>query len=451
MALSPAIDVNALLDRQRIGPVHLLVLGLTGLAMMIDGYDVYVLGFVLPAVAKDLGVTPAGMTGVLTAQQVGLAIGSFLVSPLADRLGRRTVLMASATLFGLFTLAATQAQSIEALAALRFIAGLFLSGVIPNAIALTSEVAPHRARGTLVTIMFCGYTFGTAAGGYLATLLLDRFGWRGAFWGGGLLPLMLLPVWFLALPESIQFMARRNERDPRIGRLLRRIDPTLRLGGDERFLVHEAKVSGAPVLALFRDGRAVATMLLWFSFVMSMLAINLVAVWMPTFFVTFGPMTLQQAAARGLVTASAGIGAMLFYGLLLDRFGASRVLTATYLAGAAAVAAIGFIDWNSWLFYAALVVEGACVIGGQSGLNALSAVLYPTRMRATGVGWAFGAGRIGSLIGPAMGGLMLHEHWAVGPVFLAGAAPILLVATGTFLVSFGKPAERAAAATVGAE
>ncbi|HLY58132.1 MAG TPA: MFS transporter [Stellaceae bacterium] len=431
------IEVTAVLERRGIGSVQLLVLGLCALAMMIDGYDLYVVGYVLPAIAKDLGVAPASLTPVLLAQQVGLALGSFLVSPFADRFGRRTVLLASVALFGLFTLAVAQAHSIAAMAPLRFLAGAFLSGVIPNAIALTTEIAPPRLRATMVTIMFCGFTFGTATGGYFATRLLDAFGWQGAFWGGGLLPLALLPLWAVLLPESLQFRLQRDDRDPEIGRLLVRIDPTLSLDGGERFVLDEASAAGAPpVLALFQDGRAASTLLLWFSFFMGLLAIYLTAAWMPTFFTSFSRMTLTQAAEIGLVMATSGIVTMLFYGRLLDRFGPARVLPLTYLGGALAVAAIGFVDWDSWALYPAVVVEGACVIGGQSGLNALAAILYPTRMRATGIGWAFGAGRFGSIFGPAIGGFMLARHWNVGPVFLVTAAPILLVAAGTALVGF---------------
>jgi AAHS family 4-hydroxybenzoate transporter-like MFS transporter len=437
MTQEEEFDVNAFLERQQIGRVQLTVLGICMLAMLVDGYDVYVMAFMLPAIAKDFGVSPGEMAPILFFQQIGLIAGSLLVSPLADRFGRKTILMVSAGCFGVFTLLCTGAHSVMSLAALRFLAGLFLSGVVPNTIALTSEVAPSRARATMVTIMFCGFTFGTACGGYLATLMLGPYGWQGAFWSGGLIPLAMLPLFWFVLPESLQFRVSRNDRDPRIALLLRRLDPALRLTGNPRFRLQEAHVSGAPVAALFRDGRAPTTLLLWFAFAMSLLAINLTAAWSPTFFTTYSTMSLQEAAAIGVVMAAAGIVAMLFYGAILDRYGRTRVLTLTYALGALAVGSIGFLQWFSWTFYLAVVVEGACVIGAQSGLNALSAVIYPTRMRATGVGWAFGAGRVGAILGPVIAHFVLAHHWAVSSVFLACAAPTLLVALGTFMVGFG--------------
>jgi MFS transporter, AAHS family, 4-hydroxybenzoate transporter len=436
----PTFDVSAFLDRQKIGPTQLLVLGLCAVAMAMDGYDVFVVGYVLPAIARDFGVPPPSLTMIFVVQQIGLAIGSIFVGPVADRLGRRNVLVISTALYGAITLATTQAISVTELAALRFAAWIFFSGVIPNAIALTTEIAPTRSRATFVTIMFCGYTGGSALGGLLATLLVTEFGWRGAFWGGGLIPLLLLPVFWFALPESLRFRVQRNAQDPRIARFLKRLDPRVILAGSERFILNEERVSGAPVVALFRDGRAAATALLWVCFFMNLFAITLVAAWTPTYFTKFGGMTLPHAALLGSIVAGAGIVTMLFYGRLLDSFGVARILWITFLLGGIGTAAIGFVGWNGGLFYVALLLEGACVIGGQSGLNALSAILYPTRMRATGVSWAFGAGRLGSIFGPVAGGFMLARGWTAGPIFLAVAVPIFIVALGAFLVGFGDPA-----------
>ena len=452
MSQAASFDVGAFLDRQRIGRTQILVLALCMLAMAIDGYDMFVVGFVLPAIAKDFTVSPAAVTPVLVVQQIGLAIGSLVVGPLADRFGRRTMLCASALAFGIFTLLATQAHSVTQLAVLRLLAGLFFSGVVPNAIALTTEIAPHRLRATLVTIMYCGFTGGSALGGILAAHLLGAIGWRGAFWGGGLLPILLVPLFRFALPESLRFRVERDAGDPRIPGMLRSLDPALRLGGSERFSLDEEKVRGMRVGALFRDGRAAPTLLLWFSFFMNLLAINLIAAWIPTFFRIFGHMSLERAVVVSTIAAWAGVAVMLFYGRVMDALGAARILTASYVLGAAGVALLGIVDWNSWFFYLAIVIEGAFIIGGQSGLNALSATLYPTGMRATGVGWAFAAGRIGSMAGPAVGGFMLASHWTRLPVFLTMALPVLLVAFGTLLVGFGAPeGGKTGAAAAGAE
>ena len=224
-------DVGAFIDNQRISAVQILVMLLCAAIMTVDGYDVFVMGFLLQPIAQSFGVPPAAITSVFVVQSIGLALGTWVVSPLADRYGRRRLLLASTVLFGALTLATTQARSVNELVALRFAAGLFYGSLIPNAIAITVEYAPERLRATMVNWMFIGYTAGAASGGAVAAFLVGKYGWQSAFWVGGLVPLGFAVILYFALPESIRFCVLRNERDPRIPGLLRRIDPALALTG----------------------------------------------------------------------------------------------------------------------------------------------------------------------------------------------------------------------------
>ena len=245
-------DVGKFINNRGIGPLQFMVMLLCAAIMTVDGYDVFVMGFLLQPIAQSFGVPPAAITSVFVVQSLGLALGSWIVSPLADRFGRRRLLLASAVLLGLLTLAATQAGSVRELVGLRFAAGLFYGSLIPNAIALTVEYAPERLRATMVNWMFIGYTAGAASGGAVAALLVAHYGWPSAFWVGGLAPLGIAAVLYWALPESIRFCVQRDARDPRIPALLRRIDPSLALTGVERFVLDEPSTSGTPVTALFR-------------------------------------------------------------------------------------------------------------------------------------------------------------------------------------------------------
>ena len=206
-------------------------------------------------------------------------------------------------------------------------------------------------------------------------------------------------ILYFALPESIRFCVRKNERDPRIPDLLRRMNPALALSGGERFVLNEPPATGMPVAALFRDGRATVTALIWLAYFMNILVINVLGAFLPTFLRNFGGLSMEHAAGITSFYSISGIVAMLGYGRLIDLFGAPKVIALTGIVAAAAVAALGLIDLQSPWLYVVTFFVGAGVIAGQGGLHALCSMLYPTRVRATGIGWALGAGRFGGMLG----------------------------------------------------
>jgi AAHS family 4-hydroxybenzoate transporter-like MFS transporter len=427
-------DVGEFINNQRIGAAQFMIMLLCAAIMTVDGYDVFVMGFVLQPIAQSFGVPPAAITSVFVVQSVGLALGTWGVSPLADRYGRRRLLIASAVLFGVLTLATTQASSVAELVALRFAAGLFYGSLIPNAIAITVEYAPERLRATMVSWMFIGYTAGAASGGAVAAFLVGRYGWQSAFWVGGAVPLGFAVILYFALPESIRFCVLRDARDPRIPGLIRRIDPALALTGAERFVLDEPPATGMPVAALFRDGRSTITLLIWLAYFMNILVITVLGAFLPTFLRIFGALSLEHAAGVTSFYSISGIAAMLVYGRLIDLHGAPKVITLTGVVAAVAVASLGLIDLQSPWLYVATFFVGAGVIAGQGGLHALSSMTYPTRIRATGVGWAVGAGRVGGMLGPLLGGAALAGHWSAFPAFLAAGLPMLVVGIATSLI-----------------
>ena len=202
-SLTQPFDVQAFVDGQPVRAVHYRILVLCGLALFIDGFDVFVVGKVAPAIAASYGASSSAMTGVFLLQQVGLALGAFAASPLADRFGRQRMIVVCTAIFGLVALASPFARSLGELAILRGIAGFFLSGVLPMAVALVAESAPRVRRGLFISLVLAGYSTGSAAGGVVAAWLLDSWGWQAAFWIGGGIPLALLPLLQWALPESL--------------------------------------------------------------------------------------------------------------------------------------------------------------------------------------------------------------------------------------------------------
>lgn len=437
MSEPKTFDVSGFLDARRVGRTHVTIVALLLLTMMVDGYDIFLIGNVLPAITGDLGIDPAAFTIVFVVQQFGLLLGNLVVGPVADRYGRRVTLLGCLVVFGLLTLGAVSASSVGEFVVWRFVAGIFFSGVIPNAIALVSEIMPERIRATSVSITFAGYTLGSAVIGAPVLWWLVPMGWEYAFVVGGVLPIVLAAALYFLLPESLRYLAGRDSRDPRIPALLRRVDPQLQFAGDEVFVMRSEAVTRVEqtllerIGGLFRAGRWATTMLLWVGFHMAFIVSNLMGAWKNTVLAGGGVPT-DQIAWYMFVQGMAGVVGTLTAGFVMDRFGPTRVLP-VYLAGASlGIAAVAFADLAPLAMTAAFVVAGYFSNGGLSGLNALASISYPSQIRATGVSWAHGAGRAGAMIGPILGGALIARETGVGTVFLVTAIPQLCAAVAVF-------------------
>jgi MFS transporter, AAHS family, 4-hydroxybenzoate transporter len=427
------IDVPAYIDQQPVGMFQIRVLLICATVLFIDGFDTQAIGYVAPAVAQEWKLPRGALGPVFSAGLFGLMIGALVFGPLADRIGRKRIIVASTAAFGIGTLLTMLAQDAVWLMALRFLTGLGLGGAMPNAVAVTSEFSPHRRRATMVMAMFAGFSIGAALGGLLAAALIPAFGWRSVFLVGGIAPLLLVPFLLHALPESIRYLALAGGRDREVAGLLRRVTPEARLAADIRFVVQEPKLSGLPVLHLFTEQRSAVTLLLWIVFFMSLLDLYLLSNWLPTVLNDLG-VSVSVAAAIGAMLQVGGVVGTFTLGYFIDRF-SFRALAFTYVCAAVAVAAIGLTSHSIGLVTFAIFAAGFCIVGGQIGSNALTATFYPTAIRSTGVGWALGIGRIGSIVGPLIGGIMLARNMETQPLFAVAAIPALIAAAAAFFLT----------------
>src|SRR6266849_10708437 len=277
------VNISERIDASPIGSLQITTFAICLLSLIMDGFDVQALGYVAPEIVRAWQIPNAALGPGFGASDFGVLVGSLVFSMLADTIGRRPILVGATLFFGAMTLAAARANSVGELLALRFVAGIGLGCIIPNATALVGEYSPRRVRGALMMIIGgVGFTGGAAIGGFIAAWLIPRFGWRSVLYFGGVVPLAIALAMFLWLPESLQFLVLRRHGREQVGRWLSRIDPTLGIGPSTEYVVPEENKSGVPVVHLFRERRGAVTILLWTVNFMNLLNLYFLASWMPT-------------------------------------------------------------------------------------------------------------------------------------------------------------------------
>jgi AAHS family 4-hydroxybenzoate transporter-like MFS transporter len=390
-------DLNE--NQQAIGAFQVLVAVICFLIVAIDGFDTATIGFLAPAIRAEWNLTPLQLAPVFGAGLFGLMIGAFVFGPLADRFGRKTVLLFCVSFFGLACLASATADSLWVLVVLRFLTGLGIGGAMPNAVTLTSEYCSERHRLFIVTTMFCGFTVGSALGGLASAQLVGSYGWRSVLVLGGVAPLVLLPLMAWRLPESVRFLTHKPER--------------------------------LPLRNLFRPNLIRGTLMLWVTFFMSLLIIYLLSSWLPTLLGNTG-VSLKTASLVTMMFQVGGTTGAILLGWLMDRLNPHWVLAGSYAAAGLFIAAMGSLTGSPGLVALAVFGAGLCISGSQTGANALAASFYPTDCRATGVSWANGVGRGGSVIGSTFGGAILATGLPLSIVFIAIAIPALIAGATMF-------------------
>lgn len=446
MSAVRTIDVQDFINERPLSRYQVMVLVLCFLVVAADGFDTAAVGYIAPALRAQWKVTPAALAPLFGAGLFGLMAGAFLFGPLADKVGRRAILIFTTAAFGVASILSATATSIESLTIWRFVTGVGLGGAMPMAITLTSEYCPERRRSLLVMIMFCGFTMGGALGGLSAAALIADYGWQGVLVLGGALPLVLAVVLLFLLPESARYLVLKGGEDDRVATILRRLDPKAALDGARFTGVRRAE--GSPVRQLFTSGLAAGTLLLWTTFFMSLLVFYLLTSWLPTLLNSAGQTATSAAMIALMLPIGSTVGAI-FIGLLMDRRNPHAVLFGSYALAAAFILLLGFSTASPWMLPIAVFGAGIGTGGSQIGINALAAAYYPTANRATGVSWANAVGRTGSVFGSMVGGYLLGLGWPLSTVFAVAALPALLAGIAIFAKGrLGAPAILAAPAAV---
>jgi MFS transporter, AAHS family, 4-hydroxybenzoate transporter len=426
------LDIEQVIDGAPLGPLHWRVLILCALVTLLDGYDIQAMAAITPTLAADWHVQPADLRWIITAALVGIAGAALIVSPLGDYFGRRMVLLGSFALVGIATLLAASAHDATELFAWRFLTGIGLGASLPNALALTAEYAPLRRRTMLVALMACGISLGAAASAYIAPAVIELGGWRAVFGvGGALAVLAWLPLF--ALPESLRFLVVRDRGPRRVGRLLEKLDPGHLHTDDHLYSTEKRPAGKLSVSQLLTPQLARATLLLWLVFFLNLGLLYLLSSWLPTLLKESGLPLATALHESGMFQIGGVLGGFLL-AWLMQRWGPYLVLCISYLLTAAALAALGMGVPGAVLTPLLIAIMGNGVVGGQVALNVLSATLYPTTARATGVGWALGMGRFGGIIAPLAAGQLMAMGIPTGQLFWLAIVPALICAGGVALL-----------------
>ena len=391
-AALPRTYIDRAIDDAPLNRLQRRTILLCGIVIILDGFDTQCMGFLVPVIAENLNIPLPAFGPVLAAALFGLMIAAMASGPIADRYGRRWVIIVSVFVFAVFALLTARATTANELLLYRFLTGLGLGGAMPNAVALTSEYTPKRLQPVVVGAIFVGMPAGALIASQAASLLIPLWGWRSVFVLGGALPLAIAVALIGLLPESIEWKTAR----PRTADL--------------------------PVKHLFTDGRALGTLLLWVPFFMNLLILYFIVSWLPAL--------LRQSAlpvsdgVRAIAMFSVGgIIGILLEGRVMMAVGARALLVAEFVVCALLIAMLANVGTSLLPMLIATMVLGISVQGAQAGLNALAAMFYPTSVRATGIGWALGIGRIGSIVGPSLGGILLSMQWTPKQILIAGIAP----------------------------
>lgn len=416
------IEFDEFLDHLPFSAFHIRALALGIAIMLVDGYEVGLLGLVLPKVAQSFGTEPSALTWVLSAQQVGMVLGAYFIAPLADRFGRKPLVLMGLLAVGLCSLVTIVTGSLATLAACRLLTGIFASTLIANIVSWTSEIAPARSRTMMVTSVLTGSTAGAVLGALVQAFVLERFGWRGAFWIGSILPILLVPISWRWFPESPRFLAARRPDDPRLA-FFRQLGGTAAAG---LTFVQRSTDSGGrsgSVAGLFQSRLGLVTILIWWAFLLDFLFIS-AWFWKTTVFYEMLHLTWGEIAITTAIDVVFGAIGMLTVGLVTSRFAFRHVIPAYFFCVALCLVTLGMIAPHGAM-YVALAALAVFQNAGHAGLALIASTVYPASCRATGVGWAYGAGRIASIFGPPLGAMAMQYGSAATFFFMLAMPPLV--------------------------
>ncbi len=377
------------------------------LIAVIEGLDIQAAGIAAAGIREHFGLDSSQLGVFFSAGILGLLPGALVGGRFADRIGRKKVLIWSTAVFAAFTLCTVWVNSFNTLLAVRFLAGAGLGGAMPILITLASEAVSPKNRGRAVGLMYCGMPVGAAI---LSLIAATEFGanWKNVFYLGGLLPIFVIPLMMLFLPESKEYLKAQNKT--------------------------AAELAAAPQGSfkdLFNSNNLLRTLCIWVSYFFTLMVVYIMLSWLPSLFMELGFTRKDGSTAQFYFMVTATIGTVIL-GMLTDRWKKAYVIVLMYGGILAGLLALNGASSLSQMYMAA-ALAGAFVIGCQGVLYAFGSIVYPTEVRGTGVGVASAVGRIGAMLGPVIAGQLLTAGFGAAGVITA-AIPCIIISAVCMLI-----------------
>ncbi|WP_294033535.1 aromatic acid/H+ symport family MFS transporter [uncultured Moraxella sp.] len=425
--MSQTINVNDVIDNAKFQKFHWQVLFWCLLVIIFDGYDLVIYGVALPLLMEQWSLTSVEAGMLASSALVGMMFGAMIFGSLADKFGRKKIIMTCTAFFSGFTFLGAFAPSPTEFAILRFLAGLGIGGVMPNLVALTSEYAPKKSRATMVSIMFSGYAVGGIISALLGSFLVKDYGWEIMFYLAGI-PLAGFPMIWKFLPESLTYLVKDNKQS--LARhIIKKVEPSLTINENTQLVLAEvaAPPSSQCKLAfrqLFTEGRAFGTLMFWTAFFMCLLMTYTLSSWLPKLMLSAG----YSLGASILFLLALNVGAMvgaILGGILADKFHLKPVIVTMCALAAVSISALAF-NSPPIILYSLVAVAGATTIGTSILLYSYLAQFYPLHIRTTGIGSASAVSRIGAIVGPIITSFLLSLNLPHAWNFWSIAIPALI-------------------------
>lgn len=424
------INPEKIIETSKFNRFHYSLIAWGFFIILFDGYDLVVFGTVVPVLMQEWGLTSVEVGAIGSYGLFGMVFGAMFFGMLADRVGRRNVIMTSLFLFSFFTMLCGFADSPTMLSTFRFLAGLGLGGVMPNVIALLTDYSPNKMKSMVVSIVLCGYSVGGMLAPLLGIAFMPTLGWEFIFWFAGV-PLLFIPFMYKHLPETPAHLIRSGRKKELI-QVLKKISPQLKFSEKYEIETIERSNSKVPVVDLFKNKRSLSTIMFWITFFMSLLMVYGLNTWLPNLMIEAGYGLNSSLAFLVMLQGGAILGTLII-AKLNQRYDLKNLLIILYALGAIGITLLGF-GGNTFYIYLLVGIAGASSIGAQNLVQAYVSQYYPATVRSTALGMSSGIGRFGGMLGPILGGYLLSITLPIHLNFISFAVPGLIAAIALFIV-----------------
>jgi benzoate transport len=419
------INIKSLINDSPMSRFQIIAVFICLLINMLDGFDVLVMAFTASSISDEWQLSGKSLGMLFSSGLFGMAIGAMFLGPMADKYGRRALIIVCLVIITIGMLLSSFTGSLYQLIAMRVFTGIGIGAALASVNIITAEYSSDKRRGLSISLVQIGYPMGGILGGAIATLLITESGWRSVFVFGAALSAIMIPVVMWRLPESIDYLVAKRPTNA-----LQRINHLLRCLKQEELSTmpehdSEAVTQKANLFALWKPEYRAATILMWLTFFMIMASLYFVLSWTPKLLVHAG-LSAQQGISGGMILHLGGITGQLALGFLSVRFGLQKLMTIYMFLSALFISifAVYSNDLTIAMYAASLV--GFFLMGSITGLYMLSPKLYPPEIRTTGMGWAIGIGRIGAIISPFIAGVLLDLNWGTSSLFFVFAIPMII-------------------------